>query len=694
MVLSMVARPIGMIRNIGIIAHIDAGKTTTTERFLYYSGESHKLGEVHDGEAVMDFRPDEKQRGITISSAAITFYWRDCTVHLIDTPGHVDFMAEVERSLRVLDGAVAIFDGAAGVEPQSETVWHQADRYGVPRIGFINKMDKVGADHEASLRSIETRLGARTLPLQIPLGAADSFRGIIDLLERRLLLFDEESRGARFDSLPVPEEILAATESARDRAVETLADFSDAIAERYLNGEDIPAADLRPVIRQATLERKVFPVFCGSSLKNIGVQQLLDAICEYLPSPADLPAAEGHVPGTEEICRRYPRADDPFAAFIFKVTTETSADLYYARIYSGRAKPGYTTLNVRTGKKERLRRILRVHADRGIALEETEAGDIVAFVGLKDCATGDTLVDPAHPVAFEPIRFPESVVSVAIEPRTAAERERLGNALARLRREDPTFRQHVDPDTGQTILSGMGELHLEVLLNRMEREFKVQAHVGKPRVSYRETILEAVEGSGVFQRQLGNQTLHGEVSLRLEPEKGRRGVRVSHTLREGEIPREVLPKLQEALRGAAEGGGAYGFPLTGVHALVLKARVLEGNDPLAALNAAANMALFQALNRARSAVLEPIMRMEVRTPEDYLGTILKHLTARRALIQETQNLPSHVLIQGTAPLSEMFGFSTELRSLSQGRASFNLEPLDYQPVPEAIAAQFVKRRLE
>jgi len=690
----MAQRSIETIRNLGIIAHIDAGKTTTTERFLFYSGESHKLGEVHDGEATMDFRPDEKERGITISSAAITFYWRECEINLIDTPGHVDFVAEVERSLRVLDGALAIFDAGEGVEPQSETVWHQADRYAVPRICMINKMDKVGADFEASVRSLETRLGARTLPLQIPLGAAETFTGVIDLLQRELVTHDADSRGAKFEVGPVPDEAREACEAARDRLVETLADFSDAIAERYLAGEDIAAADLRPVIRQATLERQVFPVLCGSSLRNIGVQGVLNAVCDYLPSPADLPPVEGHLPGSEEIRRRYPRADDPFSAFLFKVNTKTSADLYYTRIYSGRAKTGEMVLNVRTGKKERLRRILRVHAERGIPQETVEAGDIVALVGLKDCATGDTLCHPDHPVEYEPIRFPDPVVSVAIEPRTSQERERLGNVLARLRREDPTFRQHIDPDTGQTILSGMGELHLEVLLNRMEREFKVQAHVGKPRVSYRETILEEVEAMGEFQRSLGNQTLHGQVTLRLTPEPATRGVRTTQGLREGDVPRELLPKLLESVRGGAEGGGAYGFPLTGVHAHVVKARVLEGKDILAALNAAANKALSHALAQVRSAVLEPIMRMEVRTPEDYLGTVLKHLNTRRALIHETQSLPSHVLIRGTAPLSEMFGFSTELRSLTQGRASFNLEPLDYQPVPDNLADQFTKRRLE
>ena len=678
----MPPRSIETLRNIGIIAHIDAGKTTTTERFLFYSGQTHKLGEVHDGQAVMDFRDDERERGITISSAATTFTWGKNEITLIDTPGHVDFIAEVERSLRVLDGAVVIFDAAAGVEPQSESVWHQADRYRVPRLCFLNKMDKVGADFEASLESIRRRLGALPLPLQIPAGAAEEFSGVIDLLERRLLRFDADSRGARIEAADIPAAMLEAVEAARSQMVETLADFSDPIAESFLAGEELEAETLRTAIRAATLENNLVPVLCGSALRNAGVQPLLDAICRFLPSPADRPPVEGHEPRGGKAKRRYPRESDPFSAFLFKVTASSSADLHYARVYSGRAALGAGLLNPRTGRTEHLRRILRMHAARGVALQETVAGEIVALSGLKDCATGDTLCAPGHPIEYEPIRFPGTVVSVAVEPRNAQERKRLGTVLARLGREDPTFHHGIDEETGQTLLSGMGELHLEVLQHRMEREFGLQARFGKPRVSYRETLLAPVEALGSFERAVAGQTLHGEVALALAPEPGTHGVRVSHEPAVAGLGDELLSGLLATVRGAAEGGGAYGFPVTGVHATVREARVLEGNDAAAALFPAATRALHSALGRARVAVLEPIMSLEVRTPEEYLGTVLKQLSALRAVISRTRVERALTVVSGSAPLAAMFGFTTILRSLTQGRASYSMEPLDYQAVPQ------------
>jgi elongation factor G len=681
----MSRRPIESVRNIGIIAHIDAGKTTTTERFLFYSGKSHRLGEVHDGQAIMDFREDEKERGITISSAATTFAWRDHEINLIDTPGHVDFVAEVERSLRVLDGAVVIFDAAEGVEPQSESVWHQADRYAVPRICFLNKMDKVGADFEASLDSIRRRLGATPAPVTLPHGASESLAGILDVIERRLLVWDAASQGARFEARDLPPEAREPAEAARARLVEMVADHSDPIAEAYLAGESIDAARLRAALRQATLAGKLFPVLAGSSLRNLGVQPLLDAVCHYLPSPSDRPPAQGVLPGTGEPKRRYPRDTDPTSAFVFKVTAHAAADLYYTRVYSGRVRAGDALWNPRTGRKERIRRLFRMHADRSTPEEEAAAGEIVALSGLKDCATGDTLCDPAHPIEYEPIRFPATVVSVAVEPRNAEERERLEEVLARLEREDPTFHRRADEETGQTILSGMGELHLEVLRHRMEREFQVRAHFGKPRVSYRETVLEPVEATGTFDRAVGGASLRAEVVLELRPEPAVHGVRVSHEIPDGALPAPIVAGLIEAVRGSAEGGGAYGFPVTRVHATVRAARVLEGSDLAAALQPAAALALMSALGRARVAVLEPIMRFEVRAPEEHLGAVLRHLNARRAAISATTVGRAQSAIAGTVPLAEMFGFSTTLRSLTQGRASFSMEPHDYQPVPDAAA---------
>jgi elongation factor G len=689
----MPRRPIDTIRNLGIIAHIDAGKTTTTERFLFYAGETHKLGEVHDGQAVMDFREDERERGITISSAATTFYWRDCEINLIDTPGHVDFVAEVERSLRVLDGAVVIFDAAEGVEPQSESVWRQADRYGVPRLCFLNKMDKVGADFEASVASIRQRLGATPLPIQIPYGAAQTFAGVIDLVEERLLVFDPAAKGTKVESRPIPAEARPAATAARSALVEMLSDFSDPLAERFLAGDPISPEELRPVLRRATLERHCVPVLCGSALRNTGIQPLLDGVCWYLPSPADLPPAEGIEPKSRVSKRRYPRDTDPFSALVFKITTEVSADLHYARVYSGRAATGDAVLDPRTGRKERLHRILRMHADRGVPQETAEAGEIVAFTGPKEAATGDTLCDPAHPIEYEPIRFPDTVVTVAVEPRNAEERDRLVDVLRRMEREDPTFHQQIDPETGQTILAGMGELHLEVLRHRMEREFKLHVHFGRPRVSYRETLEAPAESLARFERTYSGHVLAAEVSLALSPEPATHGVRVTHTLTEGAIPAGCVPGVLATIRGSAEGGGAYGFPLTGVHAVVRSARLIEGNDPAAALNAAAARALLQALATAKIAVLEPIMSFEVRVPEEYLGGVLKHLHAKRAEIRESQIQRAQATVLGTVPLAEMFGFSTTLRSLTQGRASFTMEPLDHRPIPEAQAALFDRRRL-
>jgi len=687
----MATKPTERVRNLGIIAHIDAGKTTTTERFLYYSGRSHKIGEVHDGQAIMDFREDERERGITISSAATTFYWNDCELNLIDTPGHVDFTAEVERSLRVLDGAVVIFDGVEGVEPQSETVWHQADRYDVPRICFVNKMDRIGADFFSCVEQIRERLGARPLPIVLPMGASEDLVGVLDVIGRCLLVFDRDSQGERYERLPVPAGSAGFVEEHRRRLIEELANHDDGLSTLFLEERPIGEEELRAALRRATVARAVTPVLAGAALRNIGVQPLLDAVCLYLPSPLDAPPARGHDPATGEAATREPRADAPFSAYIFKIVSAASADLFYARVYSGSLAAGSPARNVRSGERERIRRILRMHAQHGEPVETIEAGDIVAFVGMKSCATGDTLADERHPIQYEPIHFPDTVVSVSVEPKTSAERDKLADVLRRIAREDPTFRQSFDADTGQTILSGMGELHLDVVKNRMIREFNVQANFGKPRVSYRETFTGPASGRGEFARALGTQQLWAEVEIGIEPFADHRKPEAVSRLHQGRMPEPMVDGMLDSLLISAEGGGLYGFPLINVRIVLLEARYAETGSAEIAVNAAAAAALRDALRKGRVTILEPIMKFEVRCPEEYLGGILKNLGGRRAQIEDTKFTGKTVLVRGTVPLAEMFGYSTSLRSQSQGRGSFNLEPFDYSPVPEPLRASFQPR---
>jgi elongation factor G len=680
------------IRNIGIIAHIDAGKTTTTERFLYYAGRTHRIGEVHDGQAVMDFRPDERDRGITISDAATTFFWRDHQIQLIDTPGHVDFTAEVERALRVLDGAVVLFDAVEGVEPQSETVWHQADRYRVPRIAFVNKMDRVGADFDAAVRSIRERLGAVPLPVEMPAGAAERFEGVVDLVELALLRFDPESEGRNVQSGPVPHAL--ADEALRRRAalLEALAELDDPLAELYLSDREIGPRQLRAALRRATLARKGVPVLCGAALRNIGIQPLLDAVCFYLPSPPELPPVEGVDPRSGAAVSRRPAAEEPFAALVFKVTAGASADLFYLRVYSGRLEAGGRALNPRTGEIERLRRLLRMHADRGEPIEEAEAGDIVAVPGLHRSATGDTLCDERAPILLEPIRFPDTVVSVAVEAKTSAERERLAEALARLQREDPTLRVSSDPETGQTLLSGMGELHLEVSLARIGRDFGVAVQWGKPRVSYRETPRSAASGLAEYRRLVAGENLFARVGVRIEPLEDRTAEpRVENALPPGTLPAPILPGLLDSIRNAAAGGGLYGYPVTGVRAVLTEAVFAPASQPEIALNSAGSLAFREALRQAGSVVLEPYGRLEVRVPEEHLGAVVKTLQQRRVTIEETRFTKSGVLVRGAAPIGEMFGYLTVLRSHTQGRGSFSLEPFDYRPVPDPLIAAHHER---
>jgi elongation factor G len=683
--------PKDRIRNIGIVAHIDAGKTTTSERFLFYTGRSHKLGEVHDGQAVMDFREDERDRGITISAAATTLTWGDFRINLIDTPGHVDFTAEVERALRVLDGAVVVFDGVEGVEPQSETVWHQADRYGVPRIGFINKMDRIGADFDGAVAAIRERLHARPIPVQMPDGAAETLAGIVDLIEMRYLAFDDATLGQKVTASAVPERLAAEAAARRGATIEALAELHEPLADLFLAERPIGPEDLRAALRAVTVGGKAVPILCGAALRNLGVQPLLDAVCAYLPSPAEVGPARGVDPRDGSPVERQPTDAAPFAALVFKIQASEAADLFYLRVYSGTLEAGGRAWNPRTKERERLRRVLRMHADRGEPVEVVEAGDIVAVAGLHRSVTGDTLCEEGRPVLLEPIRFPSTVVSIAIEPKTSADRDKLSELLPRLQREDPTLVASVDPDSGQALLSGMGELHLEVVLNRIARDFGIKLGSGKPRVSYRETAGGSGEGSATYQRLVAGEQLFARVRLALAPlaDPGARPEARS-ALPPGAIPPALVPAVLDSILNAANGGGLYGYPVTGVGATLLEAVFDEAGQPEIALNSAASHAFREALKAAGAQVLEPYGRLEVRVPEDYLGSAMKTLQQRRAVVEETGYHHGDAIIRGVAPIGDMFGYLTALRSHTQGRGSFSLEPLDYRPLPENLAARHEK----
>jgi len=675
------------VRNIGIVAHIDAGKTTTTERFLFYTGRSHRMGEVHDGQAVMDFRQDERDRGITISAAATSLSWRDHRINLIDTPGHVDFTAEVERALRVLDGAVVVFDGVEGVEPQSETVWHQADRYGVPRLAFVNKMDRIGADFDAAVSGIKDRLGALPIPIQIPDGAAETFAGIVDLIEERYLTFDDASLGQKIEAGPVPERLAAEVAARRATMIERLAELHDPLAEPFLAEAPISKEQLHEAVRAVTVGRKAVPVLCGAALRNAGIQPLLDAVCAYLPSPLEVGPAHGTDPRDGSPVTRAPEDAAPFSAIVFKIQASPAADLFYMRVYSGKLAAGERAWNPRTKERERLRRVLRMHADRGEAVEEIEAGDIVAVAALHRTMTGDTLCDEGRPVLLEPIHFPLTVVSIAIEPRTGADRDKLAELVPRLQREDPTLAASVDPDTGQTLLSGMGELHLEVTLNRLEREFGIRLASGKPRVSFRETVRASGTGTAEYRRQVAGEQLFARVTLTVEPlpEPGS-APEVRNGMAPGAIPAAFLPAILDSMANAANGGGAFGYPVTGIRITLDAASFDEAGQPEIALNSAASHAFRDALAAAGPVVLEPYGRLEIRVPEEYVGAVMKTLQQRRALVSDTGYVKNAAVIRGVAPIGEMFGYLTSLRSHTQGRGSFALEPLDYRPLPDNLVA--------
>ena len=686
--------PLSRTRNIGIMAHIDAGKTTLTERILYYTGRNYKIGEVHEGAATMDWMEQEQERGITITSAATTCIWYDHLINIIDTPGHVDFTVEVERSLRVLDGAVAVFDGVAAVEPQSETVWRQADRYGVPRICFINKLDRTGADFYFDVDSIVERLGAKPLVMQLPIGTEADFVGVIDLVEMRAHIWKGDD-GKQWDTDDIPADLVDKAAEYRERLLETVAEISEELLESYLENGDLTFKEIQEGVRQGTITREFTPVFCGSAFKNKGVQLLLDAVVAYLPSPADLPPVEGFQPRDEEV-RLERKLDDsePFAALAFKIMSDPHVGkLTYFRVYSGHATQGETILNSTTGKKERLGRILRMHANTREDIDGVFAGDIVAGIGFKGTTTGDTLCDPAAPIQLESMEFPAPVISVAIEPKTRTDEERLSESLHRLSDEDPTFLVRTDDETGQTIISGMGELHLEVLVDRLLREFKVDASVGTPQVAYRETIRKAVQKvSHKHVKQTGGRGQYGHVVINLEPTGPGGGYEFVDQIRGGRIPREYIPSVDAGIESALDQGIIAGYPLVDVRAVLVDGSYHDVDSSEMAFKIAGSMALQEAARRAGVKLLEPVMQIEVTTPEEYMGDVIGDLNGRRGKVEGMTQRGNSQVINAQVPMSEMFGYATDLRSKTQGRAAYSMHFHSYQDVPQSIAEEIVATR--
>ena len=672
-------------RNIGIMAHIDAGKTTVTERILFYTGKGYKLGEVDEGTATMDSMVEEQERGITITAAATTCYWRDCQINIIDTPGHVDFTAEVERSLRVLDGAVGVFCGVAGVQAQSETVWRQADRYHVPRICFINKLDRVGSDFLACVRQIEERLGACPVPVQFPFGKEEHFKGYIDLIRMVVRVFDEESLGTKFEEFPIPDELMKNAEHWREQLILRLAEKVDSVMERYAHDHHLSEDDIRRGLRQGTITNRLVPVFCGAAFRNKGIQGLLDGVCDYLPSPLDMPPVVGHHPKTNEKITRKPEAREPLAALAFKTATDPHGELTYLRIYSGSIKTGDRVYNPNSGEREVVNRIWRMHANNREKMDIAEAGDIVAVVGPKTTVTGHTLCPLHKQIVLEKMEFPQTVIHMAIEPKSAADKDKLTEVLRKLSREDPTFEWRLDQERGQIIISGMGELHLEVLKNRMLRDFNVAANVGPPRVTYRETIRRAVEGvEGRLIRQTGGHGQYGIVFINIEPFKGEEPVVFENKVRGGHVPREFIRAIEESIINTAAGGVVSGYPLVNVKVTLVDGKAHEVDSSDIAFAQAASIALHKAVEDAGIKLLEPLMRVEVMTPEDFMGQVIADLSARRADITEVVARGPLRVIHCLVPLAEMFGYSTTLRSLSQGRAGYTMEPHDFVEVPQGI----------
>ena len=695
MAATQTASELANVRNIGVMAHIDAGKTTTTERILFYTGINYKIGEVHEGAATMDWMEQEQERGITITSAATTCMWRDHTINLIDTPGHVDFTVEVERSLRVLDGAVAVFDGVAGVEPQSETVWRQADRYGVPRICFVNKMDRVGAEFHRCVDMIADRLGAVPLVIQLPWGVESDFRGIIDLIRMRGLLWQTEGKGDTYDVVPVPDDHAEAAREWRDKLVETIAENDEEMMELYLEGTEPDADQLVAAIRRATIASSLTPVMCGSAFKNKGVQPMLDAIVDFLPSPLDIPAIKGHAVGDEEtLIERHPDTSEPFAALAFKIMSDQHlGKLTYIRIYSGKLEAGTQVLNSTKGRKERIGKIYQMHANKREERPTAIAGQIVAVMGLKDTTTGDTLSDQSKQVILESMTFPAPVINVAIEPRTKGDQDRLGTAIQRLAEEDPTFQVRTDEETGQTIISGMGELHLEVLVERMRREFRVEANIGRPQVAYRETIRKKVEKvEYTHKKQTGGSGQFARVIINLEPTGGDGGgYEFENKVTGGRVPREYIPSVDAGCQEAAEFGVLAGYPMVDVKVTLTDGAYHEVDSSELAFKIAGSMAFKRAAGHADPVLLEPLMAVEVRTPDDYMGEVIGDLNSRRGQIQAMEERSGVRVIRSLVPLSEMFGYVGDLRSRTQGRADYSMQFDSYAEVPPSIAKEIIAK---
>ncbi len=686
--------PLDKIRNIGIIAHIDAGKTTTTERFLFYTGRTYKIGDIDEGTTVMDWMEQEKERGITITSAATTAFWNDYRINIIDTPGHVDFTAEVERSLRVLDGGVVVLDAEEGVQSQSETVWHQADKYNVPRICFVNKMDKVGADYNRTVKMIEDRLGVKTAVMVLPIGRESTFKGAVDLLERKSYVWGSDELGAKYEtSDQIPADLKNEVEETRHKLIEKICETDDTLLEKYLNGEEPTLEELKSALRRATIAYKLVPIYCGSSLRNKGVQPLLDAVVDYLPSPVDLPEVTGFNPKTGEEEKRKADNKEPFAALAFKIQIDPHVGkLTYTRIYSGTIKSGSYIYNPTKGNQERVGRLLLMHADHREEIQEAYAGEIVAVVGLKDTITGDTLSEPNHPIVLEKITFPDPVISLAIEPKTKADQEKMSYALQRLAEEDPTFKIKSNFETGQTTIWGMGELHLEILVDRMLREFKVGANVGAPQVAYKETIKVLAEGEGKFIRQSGGRGQYGHCLVKVEPKARGEGYEFVDAIKGGAIPNEFIPAVEKGVKEAMDNGVIAGYPLVDMKVTLYDGTYHEVDSSEVAFKIAGSMALQNAVKQAQPTMLEPIMKVEVTTPDEFMGDIIGDISAKRGQILGTESRGPVRIITCTVPLAELAGYATTLRSMSQGRANYYMEPSHYEEVPKNIQEKIVAKQ--
>jgi elongation factor G len=679
-------------RNIGIMAHIDAGKTTLTERILFYTGRIHRVGEVHEGAATMDWMEQERERGITITSAATTCLWRDHRINIIDTPGHVDFTVEVERSLRVLDGAVAVFCAVGGVEPQSETVWRQADKYNVPRIAFVNKMDRVGADFDNVVGMMRDRLGANPVPVHVPMFVGEQFQGLIDLVEMKAVTYHEESQGTTFDEHEIPRDLVAAANEARHHLLESIAEYDEQLLDDYLHEKPYTSEDLRRALRNGTLQNKITPVLCGSAFKNKGVQRLLDAVVEFLPAPVDMPPIEGKELEQFHHVTRKPSDDEPFAALAFKIMTDPHVGkLTFFRVYSGSVKTGDTILNAASSRKERLGRLLQMHANKRDEIKEVYAGDIAAAIGLKGVTTGNTLCDLSYPLALEAMHFPEPVVDVAIEPKSKVDEEKLAEALARLAEEDPTFRVRTDEETSQTIISGMGELHLEIIVDRMLREFKVQANVGKPQVAYRETISQAAEQRHRFVRQTGGKGMFADVTIKVEPQEPGKGFEFESEITGGSIPKEFIPAVEKGIEEAMRSGVVAGYPMVDLKVSLLDGNYHDVDSSEMAFKIAGSMAFKEACQKAKPRLLEPIFDVEVVVPEEYMGDIIGDLSSRRGRIGGMFQRGSARVVAASVPLAEMFGYATRMRSISQGRAVYSMQFSRYETLPQAVAEEIVAK---